>query len=62
MNNKHRKALQELFTDPINGGMEWGRIEALLTGLGCRVHAAALKAAAPATMPGLSIIGMPCAA
>ena len=37
MNNKHRKALQELFTDPINGGMEWGRIEALLTGLGCRV-------------------------
>ena len=37
MNNKHRKSLQELCTDPINGGMEWGRIEALLTGLGCRV-------------------------
>ena len=37
MNNKHRKTLQALFTDPVNGAIEWARIEALLLAVGCRV-------------------------
>lgn len=37
MNSKHRKTLEELFTNPVNGNLPWGRIESLLIALGCRV-------------------------
>ncbi|MDY0134474.1 type II toxin-antitoxin system HicA family toxin [Halothiobacillus sp.] len=37
MNSKHRKTLEAIFTDPVNGAMEWARIEALLRALGCKV-------------------------
>jgi len=36
-NAKHRKTLVAIFTDPVNGNMEWGKIEALLVSIGCRV-------------------------
>lgn len=36
MNSKHRKTLEAIFTDPVNGALEWARIEALLLALGCR--------------------------
>ena len=34
---KHRKTLVTIFTDPVNGNVEWDKIEALLVALGCRV-------------------------
>ena len=37
MDSKHRKTLEAIFTDPVNGGLEWARIEALLLALGCRI-------------------------
>jgi hypothetical protein len=37
MNSKHRKTLEAIFTDPVNGGLEWARVEALLLALGCRI-------------------------
>ena len=37
MNNKHRKTLDALFSEPINGNMDWARIEAALVSMGCRV-------------------------
>jgi hypothetical protein len=37
MNSKHRKTLQQLWAEPVNGNIEWGRIEALLNNVGCRV-------------------------
>jgi HicA toxin of bacterial toxin-antitoxin, len=37
MNNKHRKTLEILLADPINGNIDWARIESLLIALGCRV-------------------------
>lgn len=37
MNSKHRKTLEALLAEPINGNLEWARIEALLVTLGCRV-------------------------
>src|SRR5659263_400532 len=37
MNSKHRKTLEALLADPVNGNLEWARIEALLIALGCRV-------------------------
>ncbi len=36
MNNKHRKTMDALLADPINGNIEWMRIESLLNALGCR--------------------------
>lgn len=36
MNAKHRKTLAAIFTDPVNGNIEWSKIEALLTSIGCR--------------------------
>lgn len=36
MNNKHRKTLREVFADPVDGAIEWKRIEALLIAVGCR--------------------------
>lgn len=37
MNSKHRKTLEAIFSDPVNGGLEWARIEALFVALGCQV-------------------------
>jgi hypothetical protein len=37
MNSKHRKILTAIFTDPINGNMEWREIESLLVAIGCRI-------------------------
>jgi len=37
MNSKHRKTLEAIFSDPVNGAMEWARIEALLRAMGCKV-------------------------
>jgi hypothetical protein len=37
MNSKHRKTLEAIWAEPVNGNMEWRLIEALLVGLGCRV-------------------------
>jgi len=34
---KHQKTVTAIFSDPVNGNMEWSRIEALLVALGCRV-------------------------
>jgi len=36
MKAKHRKTLAAIFTDPINGNLEWDKIEALFVFLGCR--------------------------
>jgi len=30
MTSKHRKTLETIFTGPVNGAMEWARIDALL--------------------------------
>lgn len=37
MNNAHRKTLAAVFADPVNGNLEWRRIEALLLAVGCTV-------------------------
>ncbi len=34
MNKKHRKTLKTIFTDPLNGNIEWRKIEALFHSLG----------------------------
>lgn len=35
MKVKHRKILVSIFTDPVNGNMEWNKIESLLGAIGC---------------------------
>lgn len=37
MNSTHRKTLTAVFADPLNGALEWRRIEALLVAVGCNV-------------------------
>ena len=37
MNSRHRRTLELLFADPVNGNIEWSRIEALFRALGCNV-------------------------
>jgi hypothetical protein len=37
VNSKHRRALEAVWADPVNGNIEWASIEALLIALGCRV-------------------------
>ncbi len=37
MKAKHRKTLAAIFNDPVNGNMEWDKIEALFIALGCRI-------------------------
>ncbi len=37
MNSKHRRTLEAVFTDPVNGNLKWSQIEALLIAVGCRV-------------------------
>jgi len=34
MNHKHRKTFEAIFTDPVNGNIEWRKIEALFLALG----------------------------
>ena len=34
MNNKSRKTLEAIFGDPVNGNLEWRKIEALFLSLG----------------------------
>lgn len=34
MNSKHRKTLEAIFTNPLNGNLEWRKIEALFLALG----------------------------
>jgi hypothetical protein len=37
MNSKHRKTVEAIFNNPVNGNIEWSRIEALLVAVGCAV-------------------------
>ena len=37
MNIRHRKTLTALLADPVNGNLDWSRIEATLLAVGCRV-------------------------
>jgi HicA toxin of bacterial toxin-antitoxin, len=37
VNSTHRKTLAAVFADPLNGALEWRRIEALLVAAGCSV-------------------------
>lgn len=36
MRSKHRKILAAIFTDPVNGNIEWNKTESLLYAIGCR--------------------------
>lgn len=36
MNKTHRRTLAAVFADPVDGAIEWARIEALLMAVGCR--------------------------
>ena len=37
VNSKQQKTLHLIWADPINGNLEWARIESLLKALGCRI-------------------------
>jgi hypothetical protein len=37
VNSKQRRTLEAVWSDPVNGNIEWARIESLLIVLGCRV-------------------------
>lgn len=37
VNGTHRKTLERVLADPVNGNIEWARIESLLKAAGCRV-------------------------
>ncbi|MBM3344300.1 MAG: type II toxin-antitoxin system HicA family toxin [Betaproteobacteria bacterium] len=37
MNSSQRKTLERIRANPVNGNLEWSRIESLLKSLGCRV-------------------------
>jgi hypothetical protein len=37
VNGTHRKTLARVLAEPVNGAIEWSRIEAMLKGAGCRV-------------------------
>jgi hypothetical protein len=37
VNSAHRRTLERVFADPVNGNLEWAKIESLLKGAGCRV-------------------------
>jgi hypothetical protein len=37
VNKKHRKTLEAIFHDPLDGNIEWSSIEALLIAVGCKV-------------------------
>lgn len=35
MNSQQRKTLEQVFANPVNGNLEWRKIESLLLALGC---------------------------
>ena len=35
MNNQQSKTLEQVFASPVNGNLEWRKIEALLLAVGC---------------------------
>ena len=37
MNGTQRKILQKVLADPVNGNIEWTRIESMLSAAGCKV-------------------------
>jgi hypothetical protein len=37
MNNRHRKTLAAIFTDPVSGTIEWTAVESLLLAAGARL-------------------------
>jgi HicA toxin of bacterial toxin-antitoxin, len=37
VNSTQRKTLERVFIDPVNGNIEWSKIEAMLRTVGCRV-------------------------
>jgi hypothetical protein len=37
MNSKHKRTMASIFSKPINGNIEWSKIEALFISLGCRI-------------------------
>ena len=37
VNGTHRKTLEKVRKDPVNGNIEWSRIESMLKAAGCRV-------------------------
>ena len=37
MNSRHLKTLHAIFSNPLNGNLEWSRIEGMLVALGCQV-------------------------
>jgi hypothetical protein len=37
VNGTHRKTLERVLTDPVDGNVEWARIESLLKAVGCGV-------------------------
>lgn len=37
VNSKQRITLEAVWSDPVNGNIEWARIESLFIALGCRV-------------------------
>jgi len=37
VNGTHRKTLEKVLSEPVNGNIEWARIESLLKAAGCRV-------------------------
>lgn len=37
MNNRHRKTLAAVFTDPVSGTIDWASVEALLLAAGARL-------------------------
>jgi len=39
LNSKQRDTLESIFADPLNGNIEWSRIESLFRAIGCRVIA-----------------------
>jgi HicA toxin of bacterial toxin-antitoxin, len=37
VNGTHRKTLEKILADPVNGNVDWLRIESLLKAMGCRL-------------------------
>ena len=37
MNKTHQKTLKAIYESPVNGNIEWSRIESLLVAVGCKV-------------------------
>lgn len=37
MNGTHRKTLEKVLANPVNGNVDWQRIESMLKALGCNV-------------------------